>query len=325
MNVKLLSNLKTKLFKMLFKKSEKSPSFQFLARKWEKRRKELLNEFEDKHAETAKWLSEKGIDVDEVLKRGTRGTMAAVAASMIMLSSGITPERQLSKLSSEKPEVGTNRITSDIKAKEVVDKALAEALIGKLPESNRPLTVEEEREIITSVREITGVRVAAELADNRLNTNYGKIGLEQHLPRYPGETITEHFNSANGRAAYGKSGMTKNRGALGYFAPNKYALTTEAIEKEKYYAVVQTFAIAGWDRSKSEWYRHRKVLIVNPANGKSVVAVIADSGPSRSTGKNFGGSPEAMDALGIYYGNYKNPVLLFFIDETDGRPKGWAS
>ena len=49
--------------------------------------------------------------------------------------------------------------------------------------------------------------------------------------------------------------------------------------------------------------------------------MIADSGPSRSTGKNFGGSPEAMDALGIYYGNYKNPVLLFFIDETDGSPK----
>lgn len=47
-----------------------------------------------------------------------------------------------------------------------------------------------------------------------------------------------------------------------------------------------------------DWYKHRKVLIVNTENGNAVVAAIGDSGPAAWTGKQFGGSPEVMEHLG---------------------------
>jgi hypothetical protein len=308
-----------KFWELIFKKRKTSQTFRRLSEKLEERRRELASEFEEKHQETLGWLNKKGINVDEVLRRGTRGALASVAAGMILLSSGLTPSRELSK--QDQGEPATNVISGNTTVREVIDEALVVGLKKELPDSNRPLLPEEEVKIVETINQVPGFKVSAELGGNRLNTNYGRIGLEQHLPRYPGETINEHFEGVVERSIYGKSGMTKNRGAFGYFASSKAVLTTEAIEKEKYYAVVQTFAIAGWDKNKAEWYKHRKVLIVNPQNGKAVVAVIADSGPAKFTGKSFGASPEAMDSLGIYFGNYKYPVLLFFIDDTGSSPK----
>ncbi len=63
-----------------------------------------------------------------------------------------------------------------------------------------------------------------------------------------------------------------------------------------------------------EWYKYRKVLVVNPDNGKTIVAVIADAGPAAFTGKHFGGSPEVMAYLGFNVGMQKGPVVLFFVD-----------
>jgi len=311
-----------KVWNKVLKRKSNSKTFELLSKKLEARRHDLLREFEDKHQETLSWLNKKGIDVDEIVNRGTRGALASVAAGMMLLSTGITPDKTLSQL--EKPEETLeHKIVGGVTSKEVVDQNLIAQLGPLLPSSNRPLTIEEEKKITEAISSITGIKVVAELDGNRLNTNYGRIGLEQHLPRYFGETIADHFASESGWNAYGKSGMTKNKGAFGYFASSKETLTAEAIEKEKYYAVVQTFASPGWGQKPGlvEWYKHRKVLIVNPQNGKSVVADIADSGPAKFTGKTFGASPEAMDSMGIYFGNYKHPVLLFFIDETGGSPK----
>ena len=67
-----------------------------------------------------------------------------------------------------------------------------------------------------------------------------------------------------------------------------------------------------------EWYKYRKVLIVNTDNGNAVVAAIADSGPAAWTGKHFGGSPEVMEYLGGP--RYKKgPVLIFFVDDPENK------
>ena len=67
-----------------------------------------------------------------------------------------------------------------------------------------------------------------------------------------------------------------------------------------------------------DWYKHRKVFIVNTENGNAVVAAIADSGPAAWTGKQFGGSPEVMQTLG---GNKykKGPVITFFVDDPENK------
>ena len=72
-----------------------------------------------------------------------------------------------------------------------------------------------------------------------------------------------------------------------------------------------------------DWYKYRKVVVVNPVNGKVIIADIADSGPASWTGKHFGGSPEIMAYLNLNVGMQKGPVILFFVnDPADQVPLG---
>jgi hypothetical protein len=57
--------------------------------------------------------------------------------------------------------------------------------------------------------------------------------------------------------------------------------------------------------------------VVNPDNGKAVVAVIGDAGPAAWTGKHLGGSPEVMVYLERKDGRQRGPVLYFFVDDPD--------
>jgi hypothetical protein len=85
---------------------------------------------------------------------------------------------------------------------------------------------------------------------------------------------------------------------------------------------VQTLYLADWTDRLSylrDWYKYRKVMVINPKNGKAVVAVIADAGPAKFTGKSFGGSPEVMDHLESKDGKQKGPVVLFFVDDPDDK------
>ena len=64
-----------------------------------------------------------------------------------------------------------------------------------------------------------------------------------------------------------------------------------------------------------DFYKFRKMVVVNPKTGQAVVTDIADAGPAEFTGKHLGGSPEVMDALGLATGPRKGAVLYFFIDD----------
>ena len=120
---------------------------------------------------------------------------------------------------------------------------------------------------------------------------------------------------------YFEEGMAPGLGAWGYFAQLKDKLTPSLEETERWYAVVQTLYLPDWERRHKylvQWYKYRKVLIVNTQNGNAVVAAIADSGPAAWTGKHFGGSPEVMEYLGGP--RYKKgPVLLFFVDDPENK------
>lgn len=161
---------------------------------------------------------------------------------------------------------------------------------------------------------LTGIKARATLEGEHLNTTYGYIGAEQHLPRFPGDTVIQHDT-------FQESGITPGRGAWGYFAQSKSQMTPDLEQKEKWYAVVQTMYLPDWDarlKYLRDWYKYRKVLIVDTDHGNAVVADIADAGPAAWTGKHFGGSPEVMNALGGP--RYKKgPVILFFVDDPENK------
>lgn len=175
---------------------------------------------------------------------------------------------------------------------------LVESLKNILPTEIKTLDPEQEQKISELVKKATGLTATASLEGNKLNDSYGRMGAEQHLARFPGDYVE---NMAPGLGGWG------------------YVWDTEI---EKYYVAVQTLYLSNWKtdtKRLSNWYKHRRVIVINPANGKIIVAAVADAGPSFWTGKKFGGSPEVMAYLGINYGRQNHPVILFFLDDPEKK------
>ncbi len=185
-------------------------------------------------------------------------------------------------------------------------------LAAALPQDqNWILTKDQEDKISEDIKKIYGVNARAELEGNRLNNSYGRMGAEQHLPRYPGDDVSQHDELQ-------EKGITPGKGAWGYFANSNGEMTPELYETEKWYVAVQTLYLPDWNTNTAylrDWYKYRRVVVVNPGNGKAVVAAVADSGPAQFTGKQFGGSPEVMKYLNINHGMQNHPVVLFFLDD----------
>ena len=199
---------------------------------------------------------------------------------------------------------------------------LVAQLSSLLPQTVQPLTPQQDAKVGKVLSDYFDIPVWAVLAGNQLNRTYGYIGAEQHLMRYPGDTIASHFQTADEMAATGKSGMAPGRGAWGYFAPSYAEMSQRDIDREKYYLAVQTFLSPGWGERTNELYaffKFRKMLIVNPDNGNAMVVVIGDAGPSAATGKHLGGSPEVMKYLERVDGAQKGPVLYYFIDDPEDK------
>jgi hypothetical protein len=268
-------------------------------------------------------LKSQGIDLGRIREHSAKLlTAGALAGTLAMANPNTTlallppPNEILEKVKRQSQELPAVSKAVELRA------ALAEVL----PEKVRPLNRDEEKYLEQILLNLTGIPAKATLEGEHLNTTYGRIGAEQHLRRYPGDTNANH---APGVTDYGgdnpneilKEGMAPGLGAWGYFAKSKEALTPDLVETERWYAVVQTLYLPDWNTRHPylrEWYKYRKVMIVNTDNGKAVVAAIADSGPAAWTGKHFGGSPEVMDYLGGP--RYKKgPVILFFVDDPENK------
>lgn len=281
---------------------------------------EVKNSFKQRHSEADQYLKSKGLDPGRIREHSSRLLAAGTLASALSLSA---PSVSLLPPPHEIIEKSKTAISIPAMTKAV---HLRQALTDTLPDKVRPLTQQEEKYLEKVVSELTGIPAKATLEGEHLNTVYGRIGAEQHLIRYPGDTLADHAPKGNDYGADRpeemlREGMAPGLGAWGYFAPSREALTPDLVETERWYAVVQTLYLPDWNTRQpylKDWYKYRKVLIVNTENGKAVVGSIADSGPAAWTGKHFGGSPAVMDYLGGP--RYKaGPVLLFFVDDPENK------
>lgn len=166
------------------------------------------------------------------------------------------------------------------------------------PVGDWQLNDEKEKKISELVKRSFGINAKAELDGNKLNNSYGRMGAEQHLARFPGDAVEN---------------MAPGLGGWGYVSDP---------EVEKYYVAVQTLYLPDWKEKLKyyiDWYKYRRVVVINPANGKVLVGAVADAGPAWWTGKHFGGSPEVMAYLGINYGPQNHPVVMFFLDDPENK------
>ena len=273
--------------------------------KWIKKHKDLQEAFWTKHG-----------DVIHDFINNTRNFAVGSVSGLMILSS---------------PAVGLLSPTSSLAVKE--EKLPMERkvfLIGDLsnvlPQEVRELTEDEEKKVAEILIRDFGLKVSATLDGKRLNRSYGYIGAEQHLARYRGDTMATHFippaGGSDNFVKHYSSGMAPGLGAWGYFANSQNEMTEQDLLREKYYIAVQTFLAPGFHENVREYiifFKFRKMLVVNPHNGRAIVAVIGDAGPAEWTGKHLGGSPEVMKYLERVDGARKGPVLYFFIDDPQDQ------
>lgn len=267
-----------------------NPKYEYLRKKWISKNKTITDDFMQKHEGTIRHL-----------------TLGGLSGLMLLGSSGV-------------PLIHATQdnLNGGITFKEDKGKQLANDLKGVIPADNRDLTPKEEEQVAEVLSLRLGIKVKAELGGVRLNRTYGFIGGEQHLYRYPGDNLFKHASDASDWAMFGPAGIAPGLGAWGYFASPQKAMTQLDLDRERYYIAVQTFLAPGFAENVNEYrdfFKYRKMVVVNPKTGQAVIADIADAGPSEWTGKHLGGSPEVMHLLGLASGPRKGAVLYFFIDD----------
>lgn len=275
--------------------TSKKPHYEYLRKKWSARHRNLQNKLWEKHGDHLRQLA--------------LGSLSG----LLLLSSPHQAAIQSDNLVLSSDDALKGYDTNVL---------LADSLKGFIPKDVRVLDEKEEKEITDLLSRSFGFTVTVSVDNIRLNRNYGVIGGEQHLYRYPGDNLYAHTENAQQWAKYGGAGIAPGLGAWGYFSPTKQEFTEKDKEREKYYLAIQTFLVPGYAENVSKYrdfFKLRKMIVVNPKTGQAVVAVIGDAGPSEWTGKHLGGSPEVMDYLGLAGGMRKGSVLYFFIDDPEDK------
>lgn len=288
------------------------PSLKKLEQKIKKRHRKFKKELLGHQKKAHYFFKKKGIDIDQIGQQSKRIIAGSTLTGTLLLSSptsppaGILPE----KIIEEKLPIPKTSSPAQIK------NILMHLFTSCLPTNITPnLGKDIEEKICQNLERILGIPVCAELEGERLNYQYGIIGYEQHLHRFPGDTALEHDE-------FPQEGVAPGLGAWGYFVASKDEMTENFKLMEKYYVAVQTLYLEDFPQRTEEiynWYRYRKVLVINPNNCSAVVAVVADAGPAKWTNKQFGGSPEVMNRLSLDTGMRNGKVLLLFIDDPQDQ------
>ncbi len=279
--------------------SKKLTHYEYLKKHWSGRLRKVQKKAYARHGDSLAWIHSSA----QKLLLGSTG--------LFLLTQPVATSAIARVTQSQNAQVKT------LEKSHHTNQTLVTQLASQLPNTIDPLTVEQESNVIQTLSSYFNLRLFATLDNKRLNRSYGLIGAEQHLTRYPGDSIPTHFHT-QADTIFAPSGVAPGRGAWGYFANSKEELTTADIEREKWYIAVPTFLSPGWQEDPNSLYtffKYRKMLVVNPQNGKAVIADIADTGPAEWTGKHLGGSPEIMDYLERQDGTARGPVLYFFIDD----------
>jgi len=214
------------------------PHYEHLKNKWLDQQKELQKTLTEKHSSAFDWI-----------KNSAKHFVVGTVGSLVMLGQPVT-----STISARQQELAP--IPAEIAfAKQLDESAFAPHtklildLSYALPDEVQPLTEEQERVVGQTLSRHFGMHISAELQGKKLNRSYGIIGAEQHLMRYPGDTMVSHFATSEESSKYYSSGMAPGRGAWGYFAPSASEMTQKDIDREKYYIAVQTFLAPGFEEN----------------------------------------------------------------------------
>jgi len=131
-----------------------------------------------------------------------------------------------------------------------------------------------------------------------------------HLKRSPNDQLANHQTVL-------EAGFKEKRSFYGWFNANQ--LTADDILAEKYYLSLPINLTSAWldqPQVTAEWFKHRKLIVLNPLRELAVVAVMADIGPYNPIRAQFGGSPEIIRAAEVWHPENKGRVVVFFVEDS---------
>lgn len=294
--------------KKTIKKSSSPSHYDLLKNQWLKKHESAKKTLHKKHQTAFDWIYQKFPD---------RKKLASSAVGALMLGQVLPASATLGALSNLNLP-NTEQQDPQDKTQELLDE-----LNQIVPEQVRSLESNEEQKISEILTKHFEMAVKPDINGLRLNRTYGLIGAEQHLVRFPGDSMNGHLDpQVENNHFFYSSGMAPGRGAWGYFASSKEEFSDKDKEREKWYIAVQTFEAPNYNERLNDYrgfFKYRKMLVVNSKTGRAIVTDIADAGPAVFTGKHLGGSPEVMYFLDLHKGPRKGPVLYFFIEDPDDK------
>jgi hypothetical protein len=268
----------------------------------------IKDEFEEKHADLIEWMAARNVSLDD-MRTASQQILAAISLAGAVVVNNPTGFPEVHKVEALE-EVQTDDALAAVSAEEHQEIMTKLESIVHMP----PGHMEKETELYLEqqLSDILGFEVTAELDGHRLNHSIGIMGGEQHLQRFPGDSLAQHD-------AYREAGIAPNRGAFGWFTESG-ELTEKAIQREKYYFAVQTLYLPNWSTeypTLKEWYKFRKMIVINPMERTAVVGVVGDAGPAAWVKKQSGGSPEIIREGKIWSPKTRGHVLLLFVDDPE--------
>lgn len=270
---------------------------------------DVKTRFEEKHQDLMIWMKENEITFDDLRSVSQQILAATSFAGAVALNS---PEGMKAVPQIHAQERSQDDLLAAVTQEEHDEIFKKLESIVQMP----PGHMEKETELYLEqqLSDVLGFEVTAEIEGQRLNHSTGIMGGEQHLYRFPGDSLAQHD-------AYQEAGIAPNRGAFGWFTENG-ELTDKAIDSEKYYFAVQTLYLPNWNSeypTLKPWYKFRKMIVINPAEKIAVVGVVGDAGPAAWVQKQFGGSPEIIREGKIWSPKSRGRILLLFVDDPDDK------
>ncbi len=270
--------------------------------------KEIKTRTEAARKKAQLWLATHQETIEEVKTASQQLLAATSLAGSMIINKGLP--NQIADMA-QAPDEHNQLIASITEEEHAVIMEKMKSLVLMPPGH---LEKQDELYLEQQLSDMLGFQVTAELEGHRLNHLIGIMGGEQHLKRFPTDTLDQHD-------AYRESGIAPNRGAFGWFTESGQ-LTEEAIQREKYYFAVQTLYLPDWNTNHKElkpFYKFRKMIAINPAEEVAVVGVVGDAGPSLWVKKQFGGSPEVIREGKIWSKQSRGRVMLFFVDDPENK------
>ena len=268
-----------------------------------------VEKFQKNHPHADQWFKARSLDIGQIREHSQKLLTGAGLSAAMLLSAPTSPQAL------PQPTLHARLAKSGITSISKVAQDFLTQITPDIPQLIGHLDPVTEAKVSAFIKQYFTITASSTLEGQRLNHSLGWMGYEQHLKRFPGDSLGQHDEEQ-------RAGVAPGLGAWGFFASSKSELSQSLIQHEKYYVAVQTLYIPTWQKDLKflrEWYKYRKVIVINIDNGTAVVAVIGDAGPAAWTGKQFGGSPEVMRALDLTGKKSKGKVLLYFVNDPNNQ------